>query len=174
MEVSAARTLSIRDTRAYGMLVVLFAAAVVLPVWMHFLHAPVRYLLPMHWPILLAGLVYGWRGGAILGAGVPWISFLISGYPRPDILPSMTLELFVYGFLSGILTEHTRWDRHWVMLITLIAGRFAFLMSVIFWQVYPQQTAAYAWTALGSGLVAAALQMAALPMISKRWVSHSS
>ncbi len=65
----------------------LLASALVLPAIAHLLGAPVRWILPMHWPAVLAGLVYGWRGGLVVGALAPLVSFILSGTPRRRYCP---------------------------------------------------------------------------------------
>src|SRR5690349_24292031 len=78
-------------------ILLLALAAVVLPATAHAIGLPVRSILPMHWPVLLAGLIFGWRAGLGIGVLAPLASFLVSGMPVPHILPSMTLELGAYG-----------------------------------------------------------------------------
>jgi hypothetical protein len=76
-------TLVLSGSQAIVFQTSLFGAAVILPVLAHWFNAPVRYLLPMHWPVILAGLVYGWRGGALTGLLAPSVSYLVSGFPLP-------------------------------------------------------------------------------------------
>ena len=71
-----------RGTKAGLAQLGLAAAAIALPAACHLLNAPVRALLPMHWPVLLAGLVFGWRGGLAVGLLVPLSSFALSGMDR--------------------------------------------------------------------------------------------
>ncbi|RLB05283.1 MAG: hypothetical protein DRG50_07465, partial [Deltaproteobacteria bacterium] len=103
-------TLAFWKVRAFLFQGLLVAAAMLLPVVAHLSGAPVRILLPMHWPVILAGLVYGWRGGALIGLVAPTVSFLFSGLPLPRILPAMTIELFTYGFFTGLFRERFRWN----------------------------------------------------------------
>ena len=85
------------------------AGAWALPALIHLLGLPVRQLLPMHWPAILAGLVYGWRSGAVIGAASPIVSYLISGMPSEprasDIIPIAVFSLF----LSLAATVYPSW-----------------------------------------------------------------
>lgn len=67
-------------------------------------------LLPMHLPILLCGLVCGWRWGALTGFAAPLLRYLLFG--MPVIYPTglaMSFELAAYGLLVGVLYAHSRW-----------------------------------------------------------------
>ena len=62
-------------------------------------------LLPMHFFVLLAGLLAGPAVGAVTGACAPLISYLLSGMPREAVLPFMMIELIGYGLLAGLVSE---------------------------------------------------------------------
>jgi niacin transporter len=150
----------------------MIAAAALLPALAHTLGAPVRILLPMHWPVLLAGLVYGWRAGALVGLAAPIVAFALSGYPLPPMIMPMTLELATYGFLAGFLCEQWKFNRFVSLAIALVAGRLVFigavlvLGSVIFNGQYVQ-------AAIIPGLIAAGLQIATVPLIASWWIKKS-
>ncbi len=147
-------------------------AAALLPALAHTLGAPVRVLLPMHWPVLLAGLVYGWRAGALVGLAAPVVAFAFSGYPLPPMLAPMTLELATYGLVAGFLCERLRYNRFVSLAIALVAGRLVFvgavlaLGSVIF-------NSQYIMAAMVPGLMAAGLQIATVPVIASWWVKKA-
>lgn len=61
--------------------------------------------LPMHIPILMAGLLLGPIEGVVVGVMAPLLSFIISGMPAAAVLPFMIVELIGYGFVSGLLTK---------------------------------------------------------------------
>lgn len=61
--------------------------------------------LPMHFSVLLAGLLAGAWTGAAVGALSPVLSFLLTGMPSAEMLPFMTIEIAVYGALTGALAE---------------------------------------------------------------------
>jgi hypothetical protein len=147
-------------------------AAFGLPAAMHAAGLPVRLLLPMHWPVLMAGLVYGWRSGALIGAAAPAVSYALSGWPRAAVLPAMTLELALYGFLAGYLRERARWNGFAAIATALVAGRTLFLLVAITTGWTGPDLAAYLSTAIAPGLVAALLQIALLPPLARLWVGR--
>lgn len=165
-------TLALSGLRAYVFQVSLIGAAVILPLVAHLSGAPVRYLLPMHWPVIFAGLVYGWRGGALTGFLAPIVSYFLSGFPLPGILPSMTLELVTYGLLTGFLRERTKLSPFLSVAIALLAGRIVFIASVLFGNVVITNHLEYFQAALLPGVVAALCQIALLPLLSKWWVKQ--
>lgn len=61
-------------------------------------------LLPMHLPVLLCGLVCGWKYGGVVGLTVPLLRSLIFGMPYlyPNAL-AMAFELCAYGLLAGLI-----------------------------------------------------------------------
>jgi len=124
-------TLVLSGVRAFLFQLLLVGVAVGLPVVAHLSGAPVRFLLPMHWPVILAGLVYGWRGGTVTGFLAPVVSYFFSGYPLPNILTSMTIELLVYGLVIGVLRERLHLNAFLAVAIALILGRIVFVLSVL-------------------------------------------
>jgi len=163
-------TLEFMEVRAFFFQALLITTAIMLPVVAHLLGAPVRILLPMHWPIILAGLVYGWRGGALTGLMAPTLSFLISGRPLPIVLPAMTVELLAYGFFTGLLRERFRWSPFVSVTIALILGRFAFIITAVLSGYVSENHLGYLRVALLPGLAAGAAQIILLPFLGKWWV----
>ncbi len=154
--------------------VLLLLAAFVLPAAFHRLGLPVRLLLPMHWPVLLAGLVYGWRSGALVGAACPALSFALSGWPLPAVLPAMTLELVIYGAVAGALRERAGWNRFAATAAAILAGRAIFLATAIATGWTGPDIPRYLGTAMAPGLAAALLQIALLPLLARWWAGRES
>ncbi len=85
-------------------------------------------LLPMHIPVILCGLICGWQYGLTVGFILPLLrSFMFS---MPVMYPNavaMAFELSTYGFVSGFLYSHSRWQcvkaLYRCMVIAMIAGR---------------------------------------------------
>ncbi len=150
------------------------AAAVVLPALAHMGGAQVRWLLPMHWPVILAGLVYGWRGGLIVGLLAPATNWLLTGYPLPLILPAMTVELGVYGFVTGWLRERANWPSFLAVAVALITGRVVFIGTILLINAYGEAFTAYLIAAMVPGLIMAALQVVVLPFIAIWWITSRS
>ena len=61
-------------------------------------------LLPMHFPVILCGLICGWKYGLGVGFIVPLLRSAIFGMPvmYPNAL-AMAFELATYGFFAGFL-----------------------------------------------------------------------
>ena len=85
-------------------------------------------LLPMHIPVLLCGLLCGWKYGLGVGFVLPLLRFALFG--MPPIYPTgiaMAFELATYGFVIGLLYTHARWkcvvSLYRCMLLAMLAGR---------------------------------------------------
>jgi niacin transporter len=79
----------------------LIVAGVILPQAFHSVPMAGIVILPMHIPILLAGLICGPFYGLYVGISSPLLSHLFFGMPPTPILPAMLCELPVYGFVAG-------------------------------------------------------------------------
>jgi hypothetical protein len=165
-------TLVLKGIRSYIFQILFITIAVFLPVLAHLTGAPVRILLPMHWAVILAGLIYGWRGGAISGLLAPIVSYMISGFPLPGILMQMTIELFAYGFITGLLREKLRSNAFISVAAALIAGRIFFIISVAAMGVIPGGYIEYFTNSLIPGSAAAAIQILTLPFVARWWINH--
>ncbi len=170
--VVASPTLPFAALKAFRYETILVAAAIILPAVAHLLNVPLRYLLPMHWAIILAGLVYGWRAGALAGLIVPSISYLISGMPLPNVLPSMTAELVMYGFVAGILREKVGLNAFTSVAVALVVGRIAFMALAFLTNSEVTNFASYFQAALIPGLGAAVCQVILLPFVARWWVNR--
>ena len=68
-------------------------------------------LLPMHLPVILCGLICGWKYGLVVGAVTPILRSAI--FSMPVMYPSaiaMAFELAAYGLLVGFLFKNARWQ----------------------------------------------------------------
>lgn len=68
-------------------------------------------LCPMHLPVLLCGLLCGWRYGLAVGFLLPLMRAFLLG--APPLFPTgiaMAFELAAYGFLAGFLYARSRWQ----------------------------------------------------------------
>ncbi len=162
-------TLELKGIRSYLFNALFVAFAIGLPVIAHLAGAPVRYLLPMHWTIILAGLVYGKKGGALSGFVTPSLSFMISGMPYLQMLLPMTIELTAYGFIAGYLRENLKLNSFAAIAIALVAGRVLFLLTVLISGSASGNFSDYAYTALMPGIFAAFGQIVILPFAAK-WI----
>lgn len=85
-------------------------------------------LLPMHIPVLLCGLICGWKYGLVVGFILPLTRSVIFGMPL--LYPSafvMAFELAAYGGIIGYLFYHARFQcvvsLYRCMLMAMLGGR---------------------------------------------------
>ena len=87
-------------------------------------------LLPMHIPVLLCGLICGWQYGALIGAILPLLRFVLFGMPMlyPNAL-AMSVELCVYGlavgFIYGMFKKQGLIPVYISLIVSMILGRVA-------------------------------------------------
>ena len=103
---------------------------VVLPLSFHMVQISGSVFCPMHIPVLLCGLICGWKFGMICGLTGPLLSFLLTGMPSAASLLSMTVELATYGLVAGLMmavihTKRTYADLYVALIIAMFAGRIA-------------------------------------------------
>ena len=80
-------------------------------------------MLPMHIPVLLCGLICGWKYGLMVGFVLPPLRSVLFG--MPPLFPTgaaMAFELAAYGFLSGFLYNRSRWKCIIALYRSLIAA----------------------------------------------------
>lgn len=104
----------------------LFAVGIVLPFLIGQIPTIGRMLLPMHIPVLLCGFIVGWQYGAAIGFLLPIVRGLLFG--MPPIYPTaiaMAFEMAMYGFVSGFLYSHAKWQCTKMLYISLITAMLA-------------------------------------------------
>lgn len=134
------KVLTLSQAKYYIFSAIFVGLAVLTPTIFHQFNLAGPKFLPMHIFVLLAGLLFGWRTGLLVGLLSPLMSYGITHLPPMAILPETTLELAVYGLAIGLLRE--RGLNIWATLISaMILGRFARLAFVLafglhtnFWQ----------------------------------------
>lgn len=143
------------------------ALSVGVPYAVHLIGGPIagRIFLPMHFFVLCAGLLLGWRSGLIAGLLSPIISFALTGMPPANVLLPLTLEITAYGLVSGLLRR--RFHRNiWLSLVgALLAGRIVVMIAVSMMGVSPPFS--YLASTLIAGLPGIAIQIALLPLVVK-------
>ncbi|SCM83219.1 conserved membrane hypothetical protein [uncultured Sporomusa sp.] len=103
---------------------------VLLPAVFHF-YGLGAVLLPMHIPVLMAGLLLGSKAGLTVGIITPLISNLLTSMPPlVPMLPIMMLELPVYGICCGYFYRKMNFSLLWSLAIALIVGRLASVVAV--------------------------------------------
>ena len=104
----------------------LFAVGMVLPFFIGQIPAIGKMLLPMHIPVLLCGFIVGWQYGALIGFLHPIVRGLVFGMPPlyPNAV-AMAFEMAAYGFVSGYLYSHARWQCTKMLYISLVTAMLA-------------------------------------------------
>lgn len=88
-------------------------------------------MLPMHIPVLLCGLICGWKYGLMVGIVLPLLrSFLFGMPPLFPTAAAMAFELATYGLVSGYLYNHSKWKCIIALYRCLIA---AMLVGRVVW-----------------------------------------
>jgi niacin transporter len=182
-------------TRALTATAVLLALGVMLPIALHAVPLGGRVLLPMHIPVLIAGLLLGPAAGLVVGAGSPVLSLLLTGRPPLPYMLPMLFELAAYGAVAGLVRPRIErvfarrgapgaaqgpagptgapTSRSYLalilsLLVAMLAGR-AVWVAVVLWLApvigITARTAAAAFAALGAGWIGMALQLAIVPAI---------
>ena len=126
--------------------------------------------LPMHIPVLIAGFTGGPVAGITAGIISPILSFAISGMPTALLLPFITIELAVYGLVSGLLSK-AKLNSFIKLIITQTAGRLVRALAVIF-AIFvlgnSQLTVASIGAFITSGLFGILIQWAVIPLLTDK------
>ena len=151
----------------------LLAVGLLLPIVFHSLFGAAggKMFLPMHYAVLLGGLLLGPVAGAFLGVTTPVLSTLLTSMPPVAILPPMVVELAVYGLVAGVAHRHWRLAPLWSLLLAMATGRIALGLAVallgpsIGLKVEP---VAYVLASIVAGLPGIAVQVVIIPLLLAR------
>ena len=119
------------DIRSYIFTGVFILLNVSVPWIFHQFHLTGPTFLPMHIFVFVAGLLFGWRTGLIVGFLTPLASYAVSGMPVLPILSQIVIELSVYGLVAGMLREKFNLRVVWALLGAMIAGRLTLYLTVL-------------------------------------------
>jgi niacin transporter len=160
-------------TRRLTLSGLLLAAAVLIPQFtVHLAGADAgRIFLPMHIPVLLAGLLCGPLYGGIAGVCAPVLSSLITGGTMPAVypmLPIMSAELLTYGVVAGICSYKLKWNPVLSLVFAMAAGRVMY--GLVYWGLLLNHAggpfrALSVWAAAVTGIPGIAIQLAVVPAI---------
>ena len=151
---------------AYATEAGLVALAVVLPALAHALGVPGHVVLPMHWTVILAGAVLGWKAGLLAGIASPALNTLFTGLPPVFILPLMTVEVGLYGFAAGYARERMRWNSFAAVACALVLGRVGFVVMALALGRAGGPVTEFVAASFAPGVVAAVLQLISIPIIA--------
>ncbi|NLJ99256.1 MAG: ECF transporter S component [Tissierellia bacterium] len=110
---------------------VLLAIGILLPLIVHISGINGAVFLPMHIPVLIAGLMIGSPLGFIIGVLSPIVSNLLTGMPPIPILWIMIVELSIYGLTSGYLYRKVKMSLLPSLIFSMILGRLAGALTVL-------------------------------------------
>ena len=139
--------------------------AALLPAFVHSMGWNGAVLLPMHWTVLLAGLVFGPLGGFAAGLLSPLVSYAISGLPAAAMLLPMTLETATYGLGSGVFRK-LKLNVYVSTFLAMIAGRLVYTFTFLFLGRISTSILAFWQKAFKPGLVSALIMLLALPLLA--------
>ncbi|HPZ09267.1 MAG TPA: ECF transporter S component [Candidatus Eremiobacteraeota bacterium] len=108
------------------------AMGIVLPSFLHLLGMGKSFL-PMHIPVLMAGITLGGSYGLTVGTVTPLLSFLLTGMPPFPGVIGMVFELGTYGFLTGFLSKKI--NIYGSVLIAMICSRV--VLGIIYYLLLP-------------------------------------
>lgn len=163
------------DIRSYIFTLVFVFLDVLVPWIYHQFHLAGPTFLPMHIFILLAGLLFGWRAGLIIGFLTPLASYAISGMPVLRILPQIVVELSAYGLVAGILREKFNLRAIWSLIGAMISGRLALCLAIL--SIYPIAGEMYSplgleanplimvWSVIKQGWPGIVIQLVSIPIV---------
>jgi len=157
------QVLSVSKTKTIFFVFVFTSLAVITPMVAHFFGgvAAGRMFLPMHFFVLGAGLLLGWRAGLAVGILTPLASFLLTGMPVAAVLPFIIIEIVAYGFFAGLLQKNFK--NIWLSLAGAMAlGRIFLWLGIM---LLPTKLAAtsYVASAMQNGWRGIVLQLLLVP-----------
>jgi niacin transporter len=129
----------------------------------------VREFLPMHWPVMLAGLAFGMNSGLLVGIATTIVAYLV--LPGSQLSPE-TGELLLYGLVTGAVSQSypTLVGRTIALVAAIIAGRVVVLYAIARDKGFPPS---FQDPALMYPLTGVLLQLVLLPICATllaRWL----
>lgn len=107
---------------------VCIALCYILPLLFHGIQNAGSIFCPMHIPVFICGLICGWHYGLLCGLAGPAISSALTGMPPIAYMPTMMVELAIYGVVAGLMmryvrTKNTYVDLYLSLIVAMILGR---------------------------------------------------
>lgn len=128
-----------RGMEALGTAGICVALGIILPLFVHPFGLSPRVILPMHFPVFLAGLLLMPQYAALVGILAPALSMGLTGFPTTAQALRMIPELAVYGTVTAMMLRALPvWPglpraagrmlaMATAMLVAMLAGRLAFI-----------------------------------------------
>ncbi|MDO9515327.1 MAG: ECF transporter S component [Syntrophales bacterium] len=164
-EVTFPHILEFSDLRLYVYVSLFVALDVSVPWLCHIIHPLAGpTFLPLFFFVLLAGILFGWRAGILVGMLTPLMSYALSGMPLPQALLRIITEAAVYGLAVGLLRGYFRFGMIASLVGAIIVGRLA-SFTLMALTLNFSHSANLAWQAAKTGWPGIVLQLLLLPLI---------
>lgn len=116
------------DIKKYIITAMCIAIGIVLPIAFHSVPNGGVVFCPMHLPVLLCGVVCGWQFGLLCGIVCPILSMLLTGMPNAATLPSMVVELAVFGVVTALMMKLVKFENIYIklyssLIVAMLSGR---------------------------------------------------
>ena len=153
----------------------LVALGVIIPTIFHMTGVGGTIFLPMHIPVLFAGIILGPGLAALVGILCPILSHLLTGMPPLSpvpMLPIMVVELAVYGLVMGYLFNRYSLNIWTSLLGAMILGRLAAGLTVAVMAPLfnlPLKPLPFIQGAIVTGLPGIILQFLIIPSVTQRF-----
>ncbi len=149
----------------------LIAIGYVLPMIFHMFNMGGPAFLPMHIPVLIAGLLLSPQSALLVGMVTPVLSSLLTGMPPIyPMLPIMFFELATYGLITALCFGKFNLGYFKSLTIAMIAGRIVAGLVVAVLAVgfgLPMSPVPYILGAIATGLPGIAIQYVVVPAFAK-------
>lgn len=125
--------------------------------------------LPMHLPVLMAGILLGGAYGFGVGIITPILSSVLTGMPPVPMVYFMLFETAAYGLVAGILAER-KYPVYLRLIPAMLAGRMVYgaaLMAAVYILNlrFPFASGAAFVSGMASGLPGIAIQLIVIPVL---------
>ncbi len=154
------------DIRLYVFVSFFVALDVTIPWTLHQVH-PLSgpTFLPMFFFALMAGLLFGWRVGLLVGFLSPLLSLGISGMPVTGFLPQVIAQNSLLGLTAGLLYGTFRLNIVSSLLAAIITSRLAQVLIIVIFSFNEVNPLAAVWRTVQLGWPGIAIQVIILPLI---------
>lgn len=147
------------------------AMGLILPIIFHTFTMGGPAFLPMHIPVLIAGLLLSPKTALFVGIITPILSSVLTGMPPVyPMLPIMIFELATYGFVAALCSRKFYLGLYPSMFIAMIAGRImaGLVVAVLaFGFGFPTNPIPYVYGAIMTGIPGIIIQILVVPAFAK-------
>jgi niacin transporter len=168
-----------QGVEAWVAALVLIAAGVILPYFVHAFGASPRVLMPMHFPVLVAGVLLSPITAALVGLLTPAISMGLTGFPTSAQVMRMMPELAAYAAVTSVMLKllplwpglSERAGRlmaiGFAVLIAMVVGRLVYVAFYLL-TVGPESMRFFASVLVSPAVPGIIAQLILVPLLSDR------